>query len=129
MATQVRDDEETKEIRRWTGRRRAAGIIGGVSLAFFGTAMAEIAGNPIYTVDDFVAATIGLIVLLLYLAYRNKISIGDLRKQANIFTALLVVAFTVKFAWIFVELHDPDAMGDDMAAIYFLLAVILNRVM
>jgi hypothetical protein len=35
----------------------------------------------------------------------------------------------VKFAWLFVELNDPDAMGDDVAAIFFLLAVILNRVM
>jgi heme/copper-type cytochrome/quinol oxidase subunit 4 len=128
MATQVRDDQEPNEIRKWAGRRRAAGIIGAVSLAFFGTTMAEL-DKPIYVVDDIVAGVIGLIVLLLYLVYRNKTSIGDMRKQANIFTTLLVVAYAVKFAWLFVELNDPDAMGDDVAAIFFLLAVILNRVM
>jgi hypothetical protein len=90
--------------------------------------MAEL-DKPIYVVDDIVAGVIGLIVLLLYLVYRNKTSIGDMRKQTNIFTTLLVVAYAVKFAWLFVELNDPDAMGDDVAAIFFLLAVILNRVM
>lgn len=100
--------------------------MGVIGLAFLGVAMAEM-DPPIFVTDDVVAAILGIVTLLLYFVWRNKTSLGDLKKQTNIFTALLVVAFLVKSIWIFVEIGDPDAFGDDVPAVFFLVAVLVNR--
>ena len=131
MSEQQRPKLEEEEgnlsiARKWAGRRRAYGIIGAASLAFFPVLLAEL-DHPIYIIDDLGVAILGAIVLLVYLALRKKVSIANLRKQTNLFAALLIAAYALKFAWLFIEIGDPDASGDDMSAIFFLVAVIANR--
>ena len=118
--------DEPSEIRLWAGRRRAAGIMGVIGLAFLGVVMSE-TDQMIFITDDVVAAVLGGITLLLYLAWRHKTSLADLKKHTDIFTGLLGVAFAVKVVWILVERGDPGAFGDDIPAVFFLIAVLANR--
>jgi len=120
--------EDTAEIRKWAGRRRAFGLLGALNLAFIGAGFAEM-DNMIYTVDDFALVVLGVIVLLIYLAGRNKTSVGDMKRHTNIFFAILLVASIIKVAWLFIELGDVDAVGDDMSVWFFLAATIANRVL
>lgn len=119
---------ETSEIRRWAGRRRAAGIFGAVGVVFFGTILGEL-DHPIYITDEVVVGALGTATLLLYLTYRKRSGLSDLKRHTNIFTVLMAIAFAGKIAWYFVESGDPDAAGDDLGAIFFLVTILLNRFM
>lgn len=118
--------DEPSEIRLWAGRRRAAGIMGVIGLAFLGVVTSE-TDQMIFITDDVVAAVLGGITLLLYLAWRHKTSLADLKKHTNVFTGLLVAAFALTAVWILVERGDPGAFGDDIPAVFFLIAVLANR--
>lgn len=41
----------------------------------------------------------------------------------------MALAFLVKTMWLFVEMGDLGAFGDDVTAIFFLVVVLLNRFM
>jgi apolipoprotein N-acyltransferase len=120
--------EDIAEIRKWAGRRRAFGLLGALNLAFIGAGFAEM-DHMTYTVDDFALAVLGVVVLLIYLAGRNKTSVGDMKRHTNIFFAILFVASIIKVAWLFIEMGDVDAVGDDMSVWFFLAATIANRVL
>jgi hypothetical protein len=120
--------EDIAQIRKWASRRRGFGLLGAINLAFIGAGFAEM-DNMTYTVDDFALVALGAVILLIYLAGRNKNSIADMRRQTNIFFAILLAASIIKVAWLFVELGDVDAVGDNMSVWFFLAATIANRVL
>ena len=118
--------EESAQMRTWAARRRAAGIMGVVGLAYFGVLMSE-TDHMIFLTDDAVAAALGGVTLLLYLVWRHRTSLGDLKRHTDVFTGLLVFAFALKTVWILVESGDPGAFGDDIPAVFFVIALLVNR--
>lgn len=118
--------EETEELRRWAGRRRGYGVAAGLSVAF-GLVVMEELDHPVFVIDDVLVLVVGLAILALYAAMRRASSVNDLKAQVNLFAAMLILAYAVKLAWIFVERGDPDAFGDDLSSIFLLITVIANR--
>jgi hypothetical protein len=96
-----------------------------IAISFSGVITTEL-DHPIFAIDDITATVLGALVLVLYLVWRKRDNLGDLKQDTNLFTAILGVAFLVKFIWLFVEIGDPDAFGDDATSIFFLVAVLLN---
>ena len=121
--------EDTTVSRRWAGRRRAYGLIAAVSLSFAPVGIGEFADNPIFIADDFIVTGLAIFVLVAYFLWRKKVSVSDLKKQTNIFAIALIVAYVVKLVWLFVESSDPTDAGDEMPAIFFIVALLLNRFM
>jgi hypothetical protein len=120
------EEENLSLVRKWAGRRRAYGVIAGASLAFAPVLLSEL-DHPIFITDDVSVAILGAIVLILYSIFRNSTSLNGLKRHTNLFAALLILAYAIKFVWLFVEIGDPDASGDDMSAIFFLAVIIANR--
>ncbi len=114
------------QMRRFTAMRRAYGLAAGASLSFFLVVIAE-ADHMFYIVDDAVVGVLGLVVLLILLAKRNESKLSSLRSQSNLFAVLLLIGYLVKLAWVAVEIHDPDAVGDDFSSIVFLIVLLANR--
>jgi len=119
-------NEDITLVRKWSGRRRAYGVVAATSLAFAPVLLNEL-DHPIFITDDLAVAVLGALVLVLYAFFRNRTLVTDQRRQTNLFAALLIIAYAIKFVWLFVEIADPDASGDDMSAIFFLAVVIANR--
>jgi hypothetical protein len=126
MTQQQQREENLSLVRKWAGRRRGFGAIGGASLAFGPVLLSEL-DHSIYIVDDLLVAILGAAVLILYATLKNRVSLADLQRQTNLFCALLIVAYALKFVWFFVEIKDPDASGDDMSSMFFLVVVLANR--
>ncbi|MEM0117609.1 MAG: hypothetical protein QXX17_02635 [Conexivisphaerales archaeon] len=118
--------EDIPAVRKWAGRRRALGVVGGLSLAFAPVIFSEM-DHPLFTVDDLTVTILGAIILIVYLVLRNRTSLSSLKSQTNLFTAIALVGLIVKFAWIFVELGDPDAFGDDMSSLVLIIVILANR--
>lgn len=113
----------------WAGRRRAYGLIAAVSVGFLSSGIFEFADNHIFIVDDLIVTGLGIFVLVAYFLWRKKVSVSDLKKQTNIFAVALIVAYVVNLVWVFVESSDAAHVGDEIIAIFFLVALLLNRFM
>ena len=118
--------EDISHLRKWSGRRRSYGVIGAASLAFAPVFLSE-EDHPIFITDDLSVALLGALVLIFYATFRKKYSLADLKGQTNLFAALLILAYAIKFVWLFLEIGDQDASGDDMSSIFFLAVVLANR--
>lgn len=121
--------EDISVIRSWAGKRRGTGIMAALAGGYIGAIMQEM-DHVVYVVDDLVIGLVGAIVLILYLIWRKHGDVNSLKRDTNVFSALLLFALLIKIIWLFgVEIHDPDAIGDDIPSIYFLIVVLLNRFM
>ncbi len=118
--------EDSSQVRRYSGMRRGFGLAAGATLAFLLVIAAEM-DHPLFLVDDTVAGILGAIVLVIYFVKRKEISVSALKSQSNLFFGLLLVAYVVKLVWIGIEMGDPDAVGDDYSSIVFIIVLIANR--
>ncbi|BCS93600.1 MAG: hypothetical protein MjAS7_2208 [Metallosphaera javensis (ex Sakai et al. 2022)] len=118
-----------RDMARSRAKRRVA-LIGGVFCFIFGIAgfLEELNGGLLESLDDFIFLAIGIIIIILFLIYRNTFTNRDLNRFLNVTTLLLVLGLVFKLLAIgALEARDLSALGDDYPSVILILLVIIYR--
>ena len=81
----------------------------------------------LHALDDYAIFALAIIALILIVAWRNKQSLTELKRQNNIITVLFVVALIFKLYGTIVEIGDPTDFGDEIPLIIAFVLTIANR--
>lgn len=99
--------------------------------AFLALALPGVIGEEsdmfLHALDEYVILGIAIVVIVLVVAFRKKVSLAEIRKQHNIILALFVIALIFKFYAITVESGDPTDFGDEIPIFILLALTIVNR--
>lgn len=96
-------------------------VLGGVGIIL------EESDMFLHAIDDYAMVALAVIALLVYAMWRNKLSLTELKKQNNIFTALFVVALIFKLYGTMTEIGDPTDFGDEIPLLIAFVLTIANR--
>ena len=81
----------------------------------------------LHAIDDYAMVVVAIIALLGFALWRNRHSLGELRKQNNIFAALFVVALVFKLYGVMTEISDAMDFGDEIPLLIAFVLTIANR--
>jgi phosphoglycerol transferase MdoB-like AlkP superfamily enzyme len=120
-------NNEEKALVRELGKRRVFAFFA----AFYALALVGLIPEEIdiftHAIDEIGIVTISVIVLILILVWRKKITLTELKKQHNIIAALFVIALLFKLYAFTVEINDPQDFGDEIPVLIGLILTLLNR--
>ena len=120
---------EENAIRRELGRRRVFVFVAAfLALAMFGDGLNE-ADIFMHALDDFAIVALSVVVLILIVAWRKKVTLSELKKQHNIIAVLFVIMLVFKLYAVPVEMSDPQDFGDEIPILIGLVLTLLNRVL
>jgi len=118
---------ENRNLAREIARRRVAFVGAFLSLVFGFTITEEISDSVLYIADDAALLLLGIVIIVLFLLYRNKINEMDLKRFNNIAAIIFAIGLIIKIFAIVIEAADPDALGDDIPSVIIFLVFLLNR--
>jgi hypothetical protein len=81
----------------------------------------------LHAIDDYAMVALAIIALLGFGVWRNKLSLAELRKQNNVFTALFVLALIFKLYGTVAEIGDATDFGDEIPLLIAFVLTIANR--
>lgn len=116
-----------KSLKRELGRRRVFFFVAAFLALALGGLIPEEADVFLHALDEYAIVALSVIALILLVAWRNKQSLADLKRQNNIILVLFVVALVFKLYAFTVEISDPADFGDEIPILIGLLLTIANR--
>jgi hypothetical protein len=118
---------DEKSLRREMGRRRVLFYVAvWMAIALTGVVREE-SDMFLHALDEYGIIAVSIIALVVMIAWRNKRSLADLKKQNNIVIILFVIAVVFKLYAFTVEANDPSDFGDEIPVLIALILVLLNR--
>jgi amino acid permease len=118
---------EKKKLAKELSRRRLSII--GYATALVASIFTITGEDDIFlhALDDYAIVTLSIVALILFLVWRKKDSLADLKRLNNIslVIALVLLVFVI-FAFT-QEINDAEDFGDDPAQLIFLILLIVNR--
>jgi hypothetical protein len=118
---------DDKSLRRELGRRRVFFFVSIFLALALGGLIPEEADIFLHALDEYAIVAISILVIILLLAWRNKQSLAELKKQHNIIFALFVVALVFKLYAFTVEASDPMDFGDEIPVAIGLILTLANK--
>ena len=108
--------------------KRRVFLFGGAALLFalFGVLFEE-SDKLLHLIDDVVVVGVGLLIVALIIAWRNRVAAEDVHRQNNLFTVLLVIALVAELIAFPIEISDPMDFGNEPPSLIILVVFILNR--
>lgn len=116
-----------KLVVRELGRRRVFFYVSAFLALALGGLIPEEADIFLHALDEYAIVTLSIISIILLVAWRNKQSLSELKKQNNIILVLFVIALIFKLYAFTVEANDPMDFGDEIPVAIGLILVIANR--
>lgn len=118
---------EEKTPRRELGRRRVYIFVSAFLLLALGGIINEEADIFLHALDEYVIFALVVIAAILFVIWRKKQSLSELKKQHNIIAVLFVVALLFKIFAIYVEASDPEDFGNEIPIFILLILTLVNR--
>jgi hypothetical protein len=120
---------EENKIQRELGRRRvfvfAATFF---ALGLFGDALTE-ADMLMHVLDEIAIVSLSIIVLMLIVFWRSKVTLSELKKQHNIITILFVIMLVFKIYAVTIEMGDKEDFADEIPILIGIILTLLNRIL
>ncbi len=118
---------EEKTLRRELGRRRVYIFVSAWLLLALGGVINEESDIFLHALDEYVIFALAVIAAILFVIWRKKQSLPELKKQHNIIWILFVVALVFKIYGIYVEAGDPEDFGNEIPIFILLILTLVNR--
>lgn len=122
---EMSSDENT--LRRELGRRRVFIFVTAFLLVALGGIIREESDIFLYALDEYVMLVVVVVAAVLFVVWRKKQTLPELRKLHNIVTVLFIIALVFKVAAIFIEANDPEDFGDEIPIFILLVLTLVNR--
>jgi dolichyl-phosphate-mannose--protein O-mannosyl transferase len=118
---------EEKTLRRELGRRRVYIFVSAWLLLALGGVINEESYIFLHALDEYVIFAIVIVAVLLFVLWRKKQSLPELKKQHKIIWILFAVALVFKIYAIYVEAGDPEDFGNEIPIFILLILTLVNR--
>ncbi len=118
---------EEKALTREFGRRRVYIFVSAWLLLALGGVINEESDIFLHALDEYVIFALVVIAAILFVIWRKKQSLSELKKQHNIIWILFVVALVFKVYAIYVEAADPTDFGNEIPIFILLILTLVNR--
>jgi membrane-bound acyltransferase YfiQ involved in biofilm formation len=118
---------DDKLLKRELGRRRVFFFVSIFFALALGGLIPEEGDMLLHVLDEYAIVTISIVAIILLLAWRNKQSLAELKKQHNIIFILFIVALIFKLYAFTVEAGDPQDFGDEIPVAIGLIMTLANR--
>jgi hypothetical protein len=120
---------EESKITRELGRRRVFVFVSAyLALGLFGDALTE-SDILTHVLDEIAIVSLSIIVLVLVVFWRKKVTLSELKKQHNIIAILFVIMLVFKLYAVTVEMGDKEDFADEIPILIGLILTLLNRVL
>jgi hypothetical protein len=120
---------EESKITRELGRRRVFVFVAAfLALALFGDALTE-SDILTHVLDEIAIVSLSIIVLVLIVFWRKKVTLSGLKQQHNIIAILFVIMLVFKLYAVTVEMGDKEDFADEIPILIGLILTLLNRVL
>lgn len=118
---------EKKRLAKELSRRRLSVI--GYATALVATIFTVTEEDDIFlhAIDDYAIVTLAIVALIIFLVWRKKESLGDLKRLNNISLVIAVVLLVFVIFAFTQEINDVNDFADDPAQLIFLILLIVNR--
>ena len=116
-----------KSVLKEHGRRRVFVFFWGFVIVAISGVITEEMDMTLHVADDYVDIIAAVIVLALYLMWRNKTALADLKKANNIATVFAVVLVLATIFAITQEIGDPTDFGNEIPTLFFGVFMLVNR--
>jgi hypothetical protein len=116
------------ELRHQLARRRVFVFFFAFTLVALLPTMLGESDQLTHIADDVILVALAIIALAIIGAWWRRDTVAGLQQTHNAVLTLLIIALIVQIGAIYIERNDPSDFGNEIPSLFFILAMIINRI-